>query len=153
MPAPLSDEQRAAVLETARRPGATRNAVARQVGVSPSTVSRICADDGIDFDRTQTEIAVRARIVDLKAARVGLATDLLDDVAVARGRMHAAEDARSFSDMAKSVHYLASTHVRLIAVDKDDSSGTEAAKSMLGQLAVALGVKAAEGEGAGDGEA
>lgn len=153
MPAPLSDELRAAVLEAARQPGATRNGVARETGASPASVSRICADEGIDFDRTQTEVAVRARVVDLKAARLHLATDLLDDVTLARSRMHVAEDARAFGDMAKSIHYLAATHVRLVSVDKDDAPGLDTAKSMLGRLANAIGVVVGDEEEVGDGEA
>ncbi|MBT2425225.1 helix-turn-helix domain-containing protein [Streptomyces sp. ISL-112] len=152
MTTPIPDEQRDQVVELARA-GRARNEIAREVGISTASVSRICADAGVGFDRSLTAAALQARVIDLKAARIGLATDLLDDVTVARGRMHVTEDARSFADMAKAVAALASTHVRLIAVDKDDATGTEAAKSMLGQLAAALGVAAAEDveEVAGDG--
>lgn len=154
MVAPLAEEQRIAVLEAARRPGATRNGVARDTGVSEGSVTKICADAGITFDRSQTEVAVRARSIDLRASRLNLATDLLDDVTLARGRMHAAEDARAFGDMAKAVHYLAGTHVRLVAVDKGDVPGLDAAKSMLGKLALAIGATVAgDDEQGDDGEA
>ncbi|MEU0977974.1 hypothetical protein [Streptomyces griseus] len=151
--ASLSEEQRAAVLEAARRPGATRNGVARETGVSEGSVTAICSAAGIGFDRSLTAAAVQARVIDLRAARVGLATSVLDDVQLARQRMHGAEDNRAFLDGAKAVAALAGTHVRLVAVDKDDSSDTEAAKSMLGKLAQALGVAAGEdaGEVVGDG--
>ncbi|MFJ5046397.1 hypothetical protein [Streptomyces sp. NPDC088719] len=151
--ASLSEEQRAAVLEAARRPGATRNGVARETGVSEGSVTSICTTAGISFDRSATAAAVQARVIDLKAARLGLATSMLDDVQVARQRMHGADGNRDFLDGAKAVAALAGTHVRLVAVDKDDATGTEAAKSMLGSLAAALGVAAAEGveEAAGDG--
>ncbi|MEU2800235.1 hypothetical protein [Streptomyces sp. NPDC007117] len=151
--AALSEEQRAAVLEAARLPGATRNGVARATGVSEGSVTNICGTAGITFDRSATAAAVQARVIDLKAARLGLATSMLDDVQAARQRMHGAEDNRAFLDGAKAVAALAGTHVRLVAVDKDDATGTEAAKSMLGQLAHALGVAAAGDteEVAGDG--
>ncbi|WP_411097164.1 hypothetical protein [Streptomyces sp. 020-2-3H-GM] len=151
--ASLSEEQRAAVLEAARRPGATRNGVARETGVSEGSVTAICSAAGISFDRSLTAAAVQARVIDLRAARVGLATSVLDDVQLARQRMHGAEDNRAFLDGAKAVAALAGTHVRLVAFDKDDSSDTEAAKSMLGKLAQALNVAAGEdpGEVVGDG--
>ncbi|MFJ7413070.1 hypothetical protein ACIQWZ_19965 [Streptomyces sp. NPDC098077] len=154
MASPLSEEQRKAVLEAARRPGATRNGVARETGVSEGSVTSICAAAGVSFDRSATAAALQARVIDLKAARLGLATSMLDDVQAARQRMHGADDNRAFLDGAKAVAALAGTHVRLVAVDKDDATGTEAAKSMLGQLAQALGVAAAGedvGEVAGDG--
>ncbi|MFJ3088920.1 hypothetical protein [Streptomyces sp. NPDC086838] len=149
--ASLSEEQRAAVLEAARRPGASRNGVARETGVSEGSVTAICTAAGISFDRSLTAAAVQARVIDLKAARVGLASTLMDDVQLARQRMHGAEDNKGFLEGAKAVAALASTHVRLVAVDKDDSPATEDAKSMLGRLALALGVAAGEGEeGGGD---
>ncbi|MGQ4355263.1 hypothetical protein [Streptomyces drozdowiczii] len=149
--ASLSEEQRAAVLEAARRPGASRNGVARETGVSEGSVTAICTAAGISFDRSLTAAAVQARVIDLKAARVGLAATLMDDVQLARQRMHGADDNRAFLDGAKAVAALAGTHVRLVGVDKDDASGVDAAKSMLGKLADALGVAAGEGEeGGGD---
>jgi len=151
MPEPLSEEQRAAVLEAARQPGATRNGIVRLTGVSAGAVTTICAEAGVSFDRAATETAVRARAVDLRAARLGLATELLDDVAVARGRMHAAEDNRAFLEAARAVAALSGTHVRLVAVDRGDDAGIDTARSMLGRLATAIGVTVAEAadEGAG----
>ncbi|MEV1088012.1 hypothetical protein [Streptomyces microflavus] len=142
--ASLSEEQREAVLEAARRPGATRNGVARETGVSVGSVTSICTAAGVSFDRSATAAALQARVIDLKAARIGLATSVLDDVQVARQRMHSSDGNRDFLDGAKAVAALAGTHIKLVAVDRDDSSGTEAAKSMLGSLAAALGVAAAE---------
>lgn len=150
--ASLSEGQREAVLEAARRPGATRNGVARETGVSEGSVTNICTAAGVSFDRSQTEVAVKARVVDMRAARVGLASSMLEDVQVARQRMHSADDSRAFLDGAKAVAALASTHVRLVAVDKDDTSGTDAAKSMLGKLALALGATVAESDDGGDGD-
>lgn len=150
--ASLSEEQREAVLEAARRPGATRNGVARETGVSEGSVTSICTAAGISFDRSLTEAAVRARVVDLKAARLGLATSVIDDVQVARHRMHGADDNRAFLDGAKAVAALTGTHIRLVAVDKDDSADLDSAKSMLSRLAVALGA-ANENTEEGDGDA
>lgn len=67
----------------------TRNAIAREVGVSPSTVTKVCdtARPPITFDRTATATAVEARATDLKARRQALATGLLDDVERLRGML------------------------------------------------------------------
>ncbi|MGV4889256.1 hypothetical protein ACSR0Z_22110 [Streptomyces viridosporus] len=118
--------------------------MAKQTGASPASVTRICATEGIDFDRSATEAAVKARVIDMKASRTGLAANLLDDMTIARQRMHSAEDNRQFLDGARALAALAGTHVRLVAVDKDDTSGVDAAKSMLGKLATAIGVAVAD---------
>ncbi|MEU3204254.1 hypothetical protein ABZ702_10290 [Streptomyces cyaneofuscatus] len=140
---PIPEDKREEVLSLARE-GVARNEITRRTGVSTASVTRICEGEEVSFDRSLTAAAVQARVIDLKAARLGLASSMLDDVQAARQRMHGADDNRAFLDGAKAVAALAGTHVRLVAVDKDDATGTEAAKSMLGQLAQALGVAAAE---------
>lgn len=63
------------------REGSTRNAIAREVGISPSTVTSICAAarPPITFDRSATKVAVEAAVADAKARRAKLANGLLDD--------------------------------------------------------------------------
>ncbi|MCT9078778.1 helix-turn-helix domain-containing protein [Streptomyces fulvoviolaceus] len=151
---PIPEETRAEVLRLARE-GVARNEIARQTGISTASVSRICQGEPDLFDRSRTAAATQARAVDLKAARISLASGLLTDVEVARGWLHTAEDARALSDAAKAVHYLTGSHVRLVSVDRHGDADVDAAKSMLGKLALAIGVMASEGdpEEAGDGEA
>ncbi|WP_406360339.1 helix-turn-helix domain-containing protein [Streptomyces sp. NBC_00715] len=150
---PIPEETRAEVLRLARE-GVARNEIARQTGVSTASVSRICQGEEGLFDRSRTAAATQARVVDLKAARINTASGLLGDVEVARGWLHTAEDARALSDAAKAVHYLASSHVRLATVDKHPDSNVEAAKSMLGRLASAIGVAVTGAEeGADDDDA
>ncbi|MFF3452883.1 hypothetical protein ACFYXH_00895 [Streptomyces sp. NPDC002730] len=132
MPAPLTPEQREAVLAAARS-GASRNEVARQTGVSPASVTRICTAAGVSFDRTATAIAVEARVIDQKAARVNLAGNLLDDVAEARVRLHRTSEPRDFFDLARSVAVLTNAHVRIISVDGPPDESAEVG-SMLGNL-------------------
>ncbi|MGW7361987.1 hypothetical protein ACWGI8_00815 [Streptomyces sp. NPDC054841] len=146
MPAPLTPEQREAVLDAARS-GASRNEVARQTGVSPASVTRICSAAGVAFDRTATAAAVEARVIDLKAARVNLAGNLLDDITEARMRLHQTTEPRDFFDLARSVAVLTNAHVRIVGVDgpPDESEG---ARSMLGSLMGLL--KVAYDEGAGE---
>lgn len=151
---PIPEETRAEVLRLARE-GVARNEIARQTGISTASVSRICQGEPALFDRSRTAAATQARAVDLKAARISLASGLLTDVEVARGWLHTAEDARALSDAAKAVHYLTGSHVRLVSVDRHGDADVDAAKSMLGKLALAIGVAVSEGdsEEAGDGEA
>lgn len=75
---PLEESTRERVRELARG-GMSRNAVAREVGVSARTVSRICAESmpRITFDRTQTAAATEARVIDLKVERARLAQRVL----------------------------------------------------------------------------
>lgn len=63
------------------------NAIARELGFSPSTVSEWAKREGLAFDRSQTDIAVRAHVTDLREMQTLLAkkaavaaSDLLDQL-------------------------------------------------------------------------
>jgi transposase-like protein len=91
MPKPLSTRKRSAVLadiKAARANGTSVRQIARDHGVSPSSVTKIAAEYGIAdaFGRSQTENATRAREVDCKALRAQLKVDLLHDAQRLRGR-------------------------------------------------------------------
>lgn len=93
MPKPLDPEKREAI-EQAIREGQTRNAIARDHGVSGSTVSKIAKDIEKDtgsppFERSQTKRARERRADDLAARRVELAHLLMDDTFAIRERMWA----------------------------------------------------------------
>lgn len=68
MTAALTPEDRERILALYRA-GWTRNAIAREVGRSPATVSKVCKAAGVHFDRNATAQAVAARSIDLKARR------------------------------------------------------------------------------------
>lgn len=58
--------------------GAPRNAVARELGIAPSSVSGIARDAGLSFDRAnQTASATAARQHDLKVRRLELIDELV----------------------------------------------------------------------------
>lgn len=83
---PVDEETRKQVV-VAHGEGKSRNAIAKEFGIAGQTVTRICAEAGLSFDRTQTTLAVRARSVDLADARLLLAQkmvvaaqDALDDL-------------------------------------------------------------------------
>lgn len=71
-------ETRAKVL-TLHGQGLGRNEIARQVGCSGDTVTRIARAEGLDFDRSETARAVESRKIDLAARRAELQTALLGD--------------------------------------------------------------------------
>jgi hypothetical protein len=71
-------------------PKLSRNAIAKLVKLSPSTVSRICAEASppITFDRSATAVAVAAHQVDLKAKRAELSVRLVGEIEHVLERLH-----------------------------------------------------------------
>ena len=57
--------------------GLSCNAIARELGVAASTISRWARAEGLAFDRSKTELAVRARVIDIAASRTELAQKIL----------------------------------------------------------------------------
>ncbi len=78
---PIADDVRARVVELIRE-GMPRNAIAREVSIAPSTVSKIAADEGLSFDRAnQTASATAARQHDMKVRRLELIDELMSKAA------------------------------------------------------------------------
>lgn len=73
---PVDPETRSRVLNLYRA-GSSRNAIAREIGISGSTVSSIVVADGGTFDRTQTALAIEARRIDMAVERAEIARMLL----------------------------------------------------------------------------
>jgi hypothetical protein len=57
--------------------GRSSNAIARELGVAQSTISRWAAREGLSFDRSMTRPAVAAHTFDMKAARLKLAESMV----------------------------------------------------------------------------
>lgn len=83
---PLSDETRDAVVRL-HGEGYGCNAIARELGISAGSVSKIARDRSLKFDRAATDLATRARTIDLAHTRTLLlqkmsvaASDLLDEI-------------------------------------------------------------------------
>lgn len=76
----LPDEDRARILELHAQ-GMSRNDIAREVGRSGSTVSKVVRDAGLAFDRTSTIEATRARQADLAEMRADLEMRYLERAA------------------------------------------------------------------------
>lgn len=84
--APLTDQDREHVRQL-HADGLNRNEIAREIGRSPSTVTKIAKALGLTFDRSKTHLAVIAHQVDAKAKRARLMQDLLDDAARLRAEL------------------------------------------------------------------
>lgn len=81
MPKPLEPEKRAAILEDIQAGQKSARQIARDHEVSVGSVTNIAKGAGVDgaFERSRTENATRARVIDCKAAREQLKQDLLAD--------------------------------------------------------------------------
>jgi hypothetical protein len=88
MPRPVTDEERSEIIEAVRG-GMTRNAVARQFERSPATISKIAAAAGLDFDRSRTAAATKAKQADNRARRATITTQMLDDIEKLQTQMFA----------------------------------------------------------------
>lgn len=84
---PVTDEDRRRVAEL-HSLGHSRNEIARRMGRSGRTVSRLADDLGLDFERGErTRAATEAKKVDAAARRAQLALDLLSDAARLRQQL------------------------------------------------------------------
>lgn len=167
MPPPISDEKRAAIATDLQDDTKSRNQIARDHDVSPSTVSKIAGEEHRTFDRTQVIHATRAKQADNKSRRAQLAADLLSDAEKLRkqlwepttigafggreGDWHTADVKEPpFADkraILSSVQTAVRSHVELEKVDSTGSS--DDAVSMLGDLASKL-KQAWEADSAGE---
>lgn len=154
---PLTQPQRDHILALHAQ-GHSRNQIARETGISPSTVTRVCKAEGLVFDRRQTAAATQAKVVDAKARRAELAGLLLDDAFRLRAQLW--EPARLvnfggkdntlaettleeplFGDKRNIMNAVAiavQRHEALVKMDTDNGNG--AVVNMLTQLAEKLGV-------------
>lgn len=161
-PSPITDSDRARVRELHEQ-GKTRNDTARTLGRSPSTVSRIARELGLSYDRSKTAAASAAKAVDNRARRIVLESRALSRAEALYDRLEAdryrftattvngietrtldhvpAQDERHLSGAAAA-------HIATAAklAEANASGQAEAARSMLGNLAEALGIKS---QGAG----
>lgn len=142
--------------------GMTRNDIAKQIGRSPSTVSKLAHALGLTFDRSKTAVATvakqrdnQARRADLVARLYGRGERILDRVEAPRYTFTTATvngietkildhvPAPDEKALASSVSSHLTSAAKLEAIDAD--RGTDAAKSMLGGIATALGIRTTTG--------
>lgn len=165
---PVTDETRADVRRL-HAEGLGRNEIARRLNRSPRTISVICEEAGLTFDRTATAVATKAASIDARARRTGIMERLYAQAEQLLHRLERGEHEVREVSFGKVLTYqveeLPAQDVRNLmvavstAVDRaaklealNSDSGVNDAKSMLGQLAAGLtaAYQAMDHEGAGD---
>lgn len=155
---PVTDADREAVRRL-HGEGRPRNVIAREIGRSGSTVSKIAAGLGLTFDRAETTaVATAARATDLAARRVQLAERLHDDAERLREQLWAPcitgafggkDNVWSqkslpqplFGDQRQILSAVGIAVDRSLKLDDHDSgAGTAAVIGLLQQTAAALGI-------------
>lgn len=142
--------------------GKSCNAIAKELGVSPSTISAWAKREGLSFDRSATEDAVAANRVSRAARRAGIIDRLYTRTETVLDRLEAetytytvtipgkgsetiedsappAADERSLSSAINAYLTLAAK-LELV----DDGDGLSPVESMLGRLAQRFGLVAAD---------
>jgi transposase-like protein len=104
---PVDDETRGRIAAAIRGGASSRNAIAREFGCSPSTVTAIAREQGIEdaFDRTASAAATEAVEIDNRSRRVALAKGMLDDVDKLRAMLFEPVDRVHYSVTNGEVHY------------------------------------------------
>ncbi|MFG2639021.1 hypothetical protein ACGFX8_35905 [Streptomyces sp. NPDC048362] len=94
---------RAEMVVVLAQQGIGRNEISRRTGIPAVSVSRIAKANGITFDPAQTEVALRARLAELKQASAGIALGLHEDIAVARMLLRTARNHRDYAFASKAI--------------------------------------------------
>ena len=121
-------------IQKAAESGKSRNAVAREFSVAGETVTRICAEVGITFDRTMTEAAVRAHALDIADERQALVRQMLAEATEQMDLLNAPYLVWSFGGMDGNIHShlldSAPMDVRNIAMRSAATAFDKATKSL-----------------------
>ena len=86
MAQPVSDQE-IAQIRRLHAAGSSANAIARELGRSPGTITRVCRRIGLTFDRSQTAAANAAAAVDFAARRAEQQREYLEIVDDYQGRL------------------------------------------------------------------
>ena len=74
---PVDSEIQARAVVLIKSGELSRNAIAKELGIAGSTVTRIARDEGLEFNGALSELAIRARAVDVRRMQLQLAQKLL----------------------------------------------------------------------------
>lgn len=147
MAEPITDRDR----EQIRRlhaEGKPRNAIARQIKRSPSTVSKIAEALGLTFaGGARVAAATEAHRADAAARRELLADEALDGALGQVTKTADAESARDARDHATAARALTEVHARVAEIARQTGTGSSGG-AMLDRLAdVLLGPTGGDGQG------
>ena len=104
---------RAEMVVVLAQQGMGRNEISRRTGIPWASVTRIAKANGITFDTSQTEKALRARIAELKQQQAGIALGLHEDIAVARMLLRTARTHRDYAFASKAISDLTQSAQRM----------------------------------------
>ncbi|MEV5082852.1 hypothetical protein AB0K74_29865 [Streptomyces sp. NPDC056159] len=130
---------RAEMVVVLAQQGIGRNEISRRTGISTASVSRIAAAHGIEFDGSQTEVALKARIAELKQRQAGIALGLVEDITSARGLLRMATTHRDFAFAAKAIGDLTQAAQRMTPEITEEEEMDET-KQFLLDLRAGLGL-------------
>ncbi|MFM9620824.1 helix-turn-helix domain-containing protein [Streptomyces turgidiscabies] len=123
---------RAEMVVVLAQQGMGRNEIARRTGIPAVSVSRIAKANGITFDPSQTEVALRARVAALKQAQAGIALGLHEDIAVARMLLRTARTHRDYAFASKAIGDLTQAAQRMTPEVSEQESIEEAKDFLMG---------------------
>ncbi|WP_051741079.1 helix-turn-helix domain-containing protein [Streptomyces xylophagus] len=137
MAEPITVRDREAV-RTLHAEGKSRNEIARTIGRSAATVSKIAREEGLAFSGgARVAAATEARTADAAARRELLANEALDGALGQVSKTAGAESARDARDHATAARALTEVHARVSELARQTGTGS-AGGSMLDRLADAL---------------
>ncbi|MFE6689629.1 helix-turn-helix domain-containing protein [Streptomyces sp. NPDC057743] len=137
MAEPITDRDREAVRRL-HTEGKSRNEIARTIGRSAATVSKIARAEGLTFSGgARVAAATEARRADAAARRELLADEALDGALGQVTKTTTAENARDARDHATAARALTEVHARVAELARATGTGSSAG-SMLDRLADAL---------------
>ncbi|WP_314412511.1 helix-turn-helix domain-containing protein [Streptomyces kroppenstedtii] len=122
---------RAEMVVVLAQQGMGRNEISRRTGIPAVSVSRIAKANGITFDTTQTEVALRARVAQLKQAQAGIALGLHEDIAVARMLLRTARTHRDYAFASKAIGDLTQAAQRMTPEISNQDEIEDAKQSLL----------------------
>ncbi|MGW7413419.1 helix-turn-helix domain-containing protein [Streptomyces sp. NPDC054863] len=148
MAEPITDRDREQVRQL-HAEGKSRNRIARELGRSAATVSKIARSEGLAFSGgARVAAATEARRADAAARRELLAYEALDGALGQVARTGGAETARDARDHATAARALTEVHARVAELARHSSTGSSGG-SMLDRLGEALlGRPGGDGQGA-----
>ncbi|MFD7716191.1 helix-turn-helix domain-containing protein [Streptomyces sp. NPDC059814] len=128
--------------------GKSRNHIARTIGRSAATVSKIARTEGLTFSGgARVAAATEARRADAAARREQLADEALDGALGQVVKTTGAESARDARDHATAARALTEVHARVAELARQTGTGSSGG-AMLDRLAdVLLGPTGGDGQG------
>jgi transposase-like protein len=150
---PISDEQRLRIAELADE-GLSVLAIAAELDIAPSTVTRNAARMGLHFDTAATSAASDARAADAKAKRTVAAQCAIDEALAELGKLHqpcrvvgivGSQNPGMYSGImprplaadrtaiVRNFETMVDTHLHLVGIDAEADTAAHA-RSLLGQI-------------------